>query len=97
MPEAIAIFDRDDRFVYWNRCFKKLYGGSNDLCAGTNFADFVRARALAGAVPDAVGREEEWIAGRLARFYHYSCGLVSIWAFCAVAWWARRPVDHAIT
>lgn len=68
MPEAIAIFDRDDRFVYWNRCFKKLYGGSNDLCAGTNFADFVRARALAGAVPHAVGREEEWIAGRLARF-----------------------------
>ena len=48
LPEAIAIFDRDDRFVFWNRCFAEVYGEGVDLRAGTRFEDHLRASLGSG-------------------------------------------------
>ena len=68
LPEAIAIFDQDDRFVFWNRRFAEIYGEGVDLRIGTRFADHLRACLAQHLVPAAVGREEAWLAERLARF-----------------------------
>ena len=68
LPEAIAIFDRDDRFVFWNRRFAEIYGENGDLRVGTRFEDHLRASLARGQVPAAAGREDAWLAERLARF-----------------------------
>ncbi len=68
LPEAIAIFDRDDRFVFWNKLFAETYGEGLDLRVGTRFVDHLRLSLARGHVPSAAGREEEWLAERLARF-----------------------------
>ena len=68
LPEAIAIFDRDDRFVFWNGRFAEVYGEGLDLRAGTRFVDHLRASVAKGHVPSAAGREDEWLDERLTRF-----------------------------
>src|ERR1700730_116550 len=66
LPEGIVIFDPDDRLVLWSRCFAEHYpfGGLN---RGERFEDRLRAAVAGGAHPAAIGREEAWIAERLAR------------------------------
>lgn len=68
LPEAIAVFDRDDRFVFWNSRFVEVYGEGGDVRRGVSFEDHLRACIANGRVPAAIGREEDWIAERLARF-----------------------------
>jgi len=66
LPEGIVIFDADDRLLLWNRCFAENYtfGG---LEVGERFEDRLRAAVARGAHLPAIGREEAWIAERLAR------------------------------
>ena len=66
LPQGIVIFDADDRLLLWNRCFAENYpfGG---LQAGERFEDRLRAAVARGAYAAAIGREEAWIAERLAR------------------------------
>ena len=69
LPEAVAVFDADDRFVFWNRRFVELYGEGGDVRSGVRFEDHLRVSLANGRAPAAaVGREEEWIRERLARF-----------------------------
>lgn len=68
VPEALAIFDQDDRLILWNQRYAELYSISrNALAVGTDFEALVRTGLDAGQYPDAIGREEEWLAERLAR------------------------------
>lgn len=70
LPEAIAVFDRDDRFVFWNEEFEQTYAGPGVILKrGTRFEDHLRACVAAGLVVAAHGREESWLAERLARFH----------------------------
>jgi len=67
IPEGLALFDQDDRYVAWNRRYAELYADSiADIRVGVRFDDVLRAGCAKGQYPDAVGREEEWIAERLA-------------------------------
>ena len=69
LPEAIAIFDSGDRFVYWNSRFEHLYGGAEmDLRLGTSFEEHLRRTVSAGRVSDALGREDDWVRERMDRF-----------------------------
>ena len=68
VPEGLVLFDAQDRYVLWNRRYAELYDhGTDGLVAGTTFADMLRAGLQRGEYPDAVDREEEWLAERLAR------------------------------
>ena len=68
VPEALAIFDKDDRLVLWNRQYGELYAVSRSaLTGGTTFETLIRTGLDAGQYPDAIGREEEWLTERLAR------------------------------
>jgi diguanylate cyclase (GGDEF)-like protein/PAS domain S-box-containing protein len=68
VPEGLAILDADDRLVLFNRRYAELYDESADAIAvGMTFEEMLRARLLRGQYPDARGREEQWLAERLAR------------------------------
>jgi diguanylate cyclase (GGDEF)-like protein/PAS domain S-box-containing protein len=66
MSEAIAIFDAEDRYVLWNRCYAQLYTETK-LEVGARFEDVLRQGVYCGQYPEAVGREEQWITERLSR------------------------------
>lgn len=68
VPEGIALFDADDRYVMWNRRYAELYDQSGDaIAAGVRFEDALRAGLARGQYPEARGREDEWLAERLAQ------------------------------
>ncbi|HZP75238.1 MAG TPA: EAL domain-containing protein [Pseudolabrys sp.] len=67
IPEGIVLFDAEDRFVLWNRHFAEMHADIFDLLAvGARFEDVVRDALRKGRYPAAAGREEEWLAARMA-------------------------------
>lgn len=67
LPQGIVFLDKDDRYVLWNRRYAEIYEGSADLLkSGGHFAETLRIGVERGDYPDALGREDEWIAERLA-------------------------------
>jgi len=65
--EAFALWDADDRLVICNRRYREMFAYAADLMRpGATFESIVRATVLRGAIPEAVGCEEAWIAKRLA-------------------------------
>jgi PAS domain S-box-containing protein len=68
VPEGLALFDAEDRYVLWNRRYEQLYAESGDkIVKGMRFEERLRAGLERGQYVEAVGREEEWLAERLAR------------------------------
>jgi PAS domain S-box-containing protein len=66
ISEAFVIFDRDDRLVLCNERYRALYGENRAiLTPGRRFEEVMEDAARSG-ISDAVGREAEWIAERLA-------------------------------
>lgn len=73
VPEGIALFDAEDRYVMWNRRYAEIYGATGDAIAiGRRFEDALRAGLATGQYVEAIGREEEWLAERLARHHQAS-------------------------
>ncbi len=67
VPEGLVIFDPDDRYVLWNRRYAEMFDPAGELLApGVPFEDVLRKGLACGWYPEAVGREEEWLAHRLA-------------------------------
>jgi diguanylate cyclase (GGDEF)-like protein/PAS domain S-box-containing protein len=68
IPEGIAVFDADDRYVLWNRRYAEIYHKSEGVLApGVSFEEVLRAGLDRGQYPDACGRELEWLRERLAQ------------------------------
>jgi len=66
MPAGLIFFDAEDRLVLWNKRYDELYPETADVRRpGLRFEDLLRIAVARGVQPDAVGREEEWIAQRL--------------------------------
>jgi signal transduction histidine kinase/ActR/RegA family two-component response regulator len=67
LPGGVVLFDREGRYVLWNERYAEIHPQSADLFAvGRRLADALRAGAGRGDHPDAVGREEAWLAEQLA-------------------------------
>ena len=67
LPEGIVFLDAEGRYILWNERYADIYRRSADLFApGRKLADTLRIGVARGDYPDAIGREEEWIADRLA-------------------------------
>ena len=67
LPEGIVFLDAEGRYILWNARYADIYRRSADLFApGRKLADTLRIGVSRGDYPDAVGREDEWIAERLA-------------------------------
>src|ERR1700681_1003780 len=68
VPEGLALWDADDRIVLWNSRYTEMYGATGEaIVAGARFEDVLRAGLARGQYAEAVGRDEEWLAARLAR------------------------------
>ena len=69
IPAGLVIYDSDDRYVLCNKRFDEMYPKTADMrVPGMNFADILRAGVARGVYDEAVGREEDWIAERLAAY-----------------------------
>ena len=67
-PELFVIYDADDRIAVTNKKFRDINRAAPASAAmGMTFEQHIRHIVKAGLVPDAIGREEEWIAWRLER------------------------------
>jgi len=72
-PELFVIYDPDDRIAVTNQKFRDINRAAiGSSAAGTTFEEHIRRIVKAGLVPEAEGREEEWIAWRLERHRHPS-------------------------
>jgi PAS domain S-box-containing protein len=68
LPDGFIIWDADDRLAYCNDRCRALYPESAPaMVEGARYEDMLRYGVAQGQHPDAAGREEAWIAERLAR------------------------------
>ena len=68
LPAGLAFYDAEDRLVIWNRQYVAAGGAdeaATNLEVGLSFADLLRRDLVSGLHPDALGREDEWLADRL--------------------------------
>jgi len=67
LPQGIVFLDPDGRYILWNEEYARIYHKTADLFRpGIRLADTLRMGVLRGDYPEAFGREEEWLAERLA-------------------------------
>jgi diguanylate cyclase (GGDEF)-like protein/PAS domain S-box-containing protein len=70
LPQGIVFLDADGRYILWNKKYSEIYSRSSDLFEpGARLQDTIRIGVERGDYPEAIGREEEWIAERIARLY----------------------------
>ena len=67
LPEGVVFLDHEGRYILWNQRYAEIYHRSADLFEpGARLIDTLRVGVARGDYPDAVGREEEWLADRMA-------------------------------
>src|SRR6201994_2981849 len=70
LPQGIVFLDAEGRYILWNRKYSEIYNKSSDLFEhGARLQDTIRVGVARGDYPEAIGREEEWIAERLTRLH----------------------------
>jgi len=70
LPQGIVFLDAEGRYILWNKKYAELYHRSADLFQpGIRMADTLRIGVARGDYPEAAGREEEWIAERMAKLF----------------------------
>jgi diguanylate cyclase (GGDEF)-like protein/PAS domain S-box-containing protein len=73
LPQGIVFLDADGRYILWNKKYAEIYNRSSDqFKPGARLADTIRVGVERGDYPEAIGREEEWIAERLTKLYQPS-------------------------
>src|SRR5258708_9709077 len=71
LPQGIVFLDAEGRYILWNKKYAEIYNRSSDLFEpGARLEDTIRVGVERGDYPEAIGREEEWIAERLEKLYH---------------------------
>jgi len=68
LPDGFALFDADDRLSICNARYRELYRETAPVLEpGARFEDLLRYGLAHGQYPQALGRESEWLAERVAR------------------------------
>jgi len=71
ISEGFALFDSDDRLLLWNAKFTDLMVVLGQTArSGMPFTQVVRQAVANRTVADAQGREDDWMAARLAHHHH---------------------------
>lgn len=66
LPEGVVFLDAEGRYILWNKRYAEIYHRSADLFnSEARLSDTLREGVARGDYPDAIGREEEWLAARL--------------------------------
>jgi two-component system cell cycle sensor histidine kinase PleC len=68
VPVGVALFDREKRLVVCNGRYRALTSPIGEIVVpGVRQAEITRSLAMRGLVPDAKGREEDWLRERLTK------------------------------
>ncbi|MDE2417268.1 MAG: CHASE domain-containing protein [Burkholderiales bacterium] len=68
LDDAYVLYDPQDRLVLCNQRHREMYPVVADLLVpGNSFEFIIRSALQRGQYPDAKGREDEWVAQRLAQ------------------------------
>lgn len=69
LPDAFVLFDREERLLTCNQRYRDLFPDTaGQMIPGTPFEELLRQGLKAGAVTEAVGHEDGWLARRLRQF-----------------------------
>jgi len=69
LPDGFVLFDREERLLACNQRYREMFPDSAPaMLPGTSFDDLLRYGLRNGHVPEAVGREEDWLSDRLMQF-----------------------------
>jgi hypothetical protein len=69
LPDGFVLFDREERLLACNQRYREMFPDSAPLMQpGVSFEELLRHGLKNSHVPEAVGREEEWLADRLQHF-----------------------------
>ncbi|MFO1202335.1 MAG: response regulator [Tabrizicola sp.] len=69
LPDGFVLFDREERLLACNQRYREMFPDSAPIMLpGVTFEDLLRHGLKNNHVPEAVGREEDWLADRLAHF-----------------------------
>lgn len=72
LPDAVAAFDAADCLIFFNTAYDYLYGEvAQKWPPGITYRDMVRILLNHASPDDAKGREEDWMAERIARHQHH--------------------------
>src|SRR3981189_461435 len=70
LPQGLVFLDAEGRYILWNKKYSEIYNRSSDLFEhGARLQDTIRVGVARGDYPEAIGREEEWLAERLTKLY----------------------------
>ena len=70
LPQGIVFLDSEGRYILWNQQYADIYKGSSDLFeVGRRLEETLRIGVERGNYPEAIGREDAWIAERLAMLH----------------------------
>lgn len=68
VPDGFVLYDHEDRLLMCNGHYREIYTDSAEaMQPGTTFEDILRFGLDKQQYPDAIGREEEWLAQRMTR------------------------------
>lgn len=68
LPEGVVFLDHEGRYILWNQRYAEIYHRSADLFEpGRRLAETLAIGVARGDYPESLGREEDWIAERLAK------------------------------
>ena len=68
LRDGFVLYDSDDRLVICNSRFRQIYALSSPaIVAGASFESIMRYGLDVGQFPDAVGREEDWLAEQMVQ------------------------------
>ena len=69
LPDGFVLFDREERLLACNQRYREMFPDSAPaMLPGVTFEDLLRHGLKNSHVPEAVGREEEWLAERMQQF-----------------------------
>ena len=70
ISEGFSLYDADDKLIVCNSRYKNLFASHAEVMVpGTSFETILRTATERGLIKDAEGRDDAWIAERLARHH----------------------------
>lgn len=69
LPDGFVLFDREERLLTCNKRYRELFPETAPIMQpGVTFDQLLRHGLQHAYIPDAIGREEEWLGARLQQF-----------------------------
>lgn len=69
LPQAICLFDPDDRYVLWNKRYSELYAEiAHYLRPGILFEDILKISLASGEMSEITGDDDLWLKQRMEKF-----------------------------